>query len=239
MRDVEVALRSRTLVLPPPQTASGDVAGGDACNGGATPIRVLVGDSSSATRLGVRVALEAGGCSVCAEAADASTAVEAAVRERPDVCLLDITLPGGGATAAAAIAASLPDTSVVMFGDLPSEAALFAALEAGACGYLTAETEPDRLPIALRRVRAGEAALSRLLVARLIQEFRRSRLPRLRGLTNRELEVFELLCQGLRTAEIADRLFVARVTVRTHIASILKKLGVPNRQAAIRMLDDR
>jgi DNA-binding NarL/FixJ family response regulator len=187
----------------------------------------------------LRLALESAGCFVCAEAADAAGAVEAALRERPDVCLLDAGLPDSGITAATAIAASLPDTSVVMFGQPSNDAELFAALQAGASGYLSRDIDPDGLVIALRRVRAGEAALSRTLVARLIEELRRKRLSRLRGLTAREVEVLELMYQGLKTAEIAERLFLARVTVRTHIASILRKLGVPDRQAAIRLLDDR
>jgi two-component system nitrate/nitrite response regulator NarL len=244
-----VALRTRTPVLAPLRQLSGDSsAGGDNSyrpqsegrhDGTAAPIRVLVADSSRAARAGLRIALETAACRVCGEAADASAAIETAIRERPDVCLLETSLPGNGIAAAAAVKANLPDTSVVMFGEAPSDADLFAALEAGASGYLTKDIDPDRLAVALLRVRSGETALSRTLVTRLVEEFRRRRLPRLRGLTNREFEVLELLSQGLRTGEIADRLFVARVTVRTHIAAILKKLGVADRQAAIRMLDDR
>ena len=208
-------------------------------DGGLVAIRVLVADSSSATRAGLRLALQNARCSVCAEAADAPAAVDAARRERPDVCLLDAALPGGGVAAAAAITSELPDTSVVMLGNLPSTADLLAAVEAGASGYLTRDIDPDRLAVTLRGVRAGEAALSRILVGKLMDELRRRRLPQLHGLTNRELEVLELLSEGLRTREIADRLFVARVTVRTHIASILRKLGVPDREAAVRLLDER
>ena len=236
----QVALRQ--ISLSPPEAPSGDVGreqAGSSSRARAVPVQVLVADGSASARSTVRVALGAAGCSVCAEAADASEAVEAALRERPDVCLLDVAVPGGGITAAAAIAGSVRDTSVVMLGPAPSDADLFAALEAGARGYLTRDIEPDRLAVAIRRVCAGEAALPRTLVARLIDEFRRRRLHRLRGLTNRELEVLELLSQGLRTDEIAERLFVARVTVRTHIASILRKLAVPDRESAIRMLDER
>jgi two-component system nitrate/nitrite response regulator NarL len=231
-----VALRPSTLT-PPSQTSSGDASAES--DDAVAPIRVLVADSSSLTRSGLRLALESAGCFVCAEAADVAGAVEAALRERPDVCLLDAGLPYSGITAATAIAASLPDTSVVMFGQPPNDADLFAALDAGASGYLSRDIDPDGLVIALRRVRAGEAALSRTLVARLIEELRRRRLSRLRGLTYREFQVLELMYQGLKTAEIAERLFLARVTVRTHIASILRKLGVSDRQAAIRLLDDR
>jgi two-component system, NarL family, nitrate/nitrite response regulator NarL len=154
------------------------------------------------------------------------------------VCLLDSALSGDSMIAAAAIHHNVPDAPVIMFGHSPTDGELFAALDAGASGFLTRDIDPDRLAIALRQVSAGEAAFSRTLVARLIQEFRRRHLPLFRNLTNREFEVLELLSQGLRTAEIADRLFVARVTVRTHIASILRKLGVPDRRSAIRLLDE-
>jgi two-component system nitrate/nitrite response regulator NarL len=217
------------------------VSGGKAHARLAAPPRILVADGSPPTRTGVRVALEAAGCAVCAEAADASEAVEAAAREQPDVCLVDTELPGDGIAAAAAILDHAAKTSVVMFARSSSEADLFAALEAGASGYLMKNTDLERLATALKRVPHGEAALPRTLVARLIEEFqeRSWRRQMFHSLTGRELEVLELLGQGLKTAEIADRLFVARVTVRTHIASILKKLGVPDRQAAVRVFTNR
>jgi DNA-binding NarL/FixJ family response regulator len=221
-------------------------AGADRCLGpsgeeaalGRKPVRILIADASPTERSGVRRALEDAGCAVCAEAADAAEAVEAAVRERPDVCLVDTELPGGGITAAAAILRNRAKTSVVMFARSANERDVFASLEAGACGYLTKSTDPARLAIALKGVSVGEAALPRTLVARLIEEFQeRHRRRRLfHDLTDREAEVLELLVQGLDTAEIADRLFVAPVTVRTHIASILKKLGVPDREAAVRVV---
>ncbi len=204
------------------------------------PIRMLVADAAPTARSGVRLALENAGCSVCAEAADASAAIEGALREQPDVCLLGTDLPGDAFAAAAAISGDLPKTSVVMFA--PNESDLFAALEAGACGYLTKNIDPERLATALQRVPEGEAALPRRLVATLIEEFqareRRRCSPVLSNLTGREVEVLELLSQGLKTAEIADRLFVARVTVRTHVASILRKLDVPDRQAAVRIFTE-
>jgi two-component system nitrate/nitrite response regulator NarL len=205
------------------------------------PLRVLIADGSPSERFGVRRALEDAGCVVCAEAADAPEAVEAAASERPDLCLLDMELPGGGIPTAAAILGNGAETAVVMFARSSSERDLFAALEVGACGYLTKSTDPERLAIALKRVSEGEAPLTRTLVARLIEEFqeRHRRRRTLHNLTERETEVLELLVQGLETAEIAARLFVARVTVRTHIASILKKLGVPDREAAVRVVGRR
>jgi DNA-binding NarL/FixJ family response regulator len=205
-------------------------------------VRLLIADGSSAERLGVRLALEDAGFDVCAEAATTSEAIEAALRERPDVCLLDSELSSDALAAAAAIAADAPDTVVVMFAPSPNDSELFDALEAGARGYLTKDIPPERLAAALRRIPHGEAALPRRLVTKLIAEFqsrqRRRRAPALSPLTDRELEVLELLVQGLRTAEIAQRLFVARGTVRTHVGSILKKLDVPNREAAIRIYNE-
>jgi DNA-binding NarL/FixJ family response regulator len=124
---------------------------------------------------------------------------------------------------------------------------LFDALRAGAQGYLLKDTDPVRLPHALRGVLAGEAALPRALVARVIDEFRdRGRRKKLtfanrRGveLTSREWEVLDLMYQKLSTAEIAERLFVSQVTVRSHIAAILKKLRVDSREEALKLMEER
>jgi two-component system nitrate/nitrite response regulator NarL len=191
-------------------------------------------------RVGVRLALESDGCSVCAEAGDVTSAVEAALRERPDICLLDADLPGGGIAAVAEISSKLPGTRVVVFSDSGSDAELLASLRAGAWGYLFKDIDLARLPITLQRVLEGEPALPRAFVAVLIEDLRdserRRRLAIQHNLTHREFEVLELLSEKLTTAEIANRLFVAKVTVRTHIASIVKKLGVRDRQSAIRLI---
>jgi DNA-binding NarL/FixJ family response regulator len=211
-------------------------------------VRVLVADDHPPTRAGVRRVLEADGFDVCAEEATGAAAVEAALRERPDVCLLDVRMPeGGGVAAATAIAARLPDTNIVMLTVSRDDADLFDALRAGAQGYLLKDIERTKLPDALRSVLAGEAQLPASLVARVIDDFRsrqghRRALLRERPavqLRRREWEVLELLRDGLTTAEIARRLFVAEVTVRSHVSAILRKLRVPDREAAVRLLDDR
>ena len=216
----------------------GDEIGVDA---GPLLVRVLVADSRPPTRLGIWMALENAGCEVCAEAADAPRAVALAVLERPDVCLIEAGLPGDALVATAEIGVRVPDTSVVLFGRPADERHLFAALEAGAIGFLPEDTDSHALADALRATLEGEAALPRRLVAELIREFRRRHrrgsLPLLRDLTSRELEVLTLLHERLSTAEISRRLFVAPVTVRTHVASILRKLHVADRQAASDMLD--
>ena len=207
--------------------------------------RVLIADDHPPTRAGVKAALEMDGFVVCAQAADARAAIEAARTEKPDVCLLDIHMPGDGIHAAETISRELPDAAVVMLTVSRTDADLFNALRAGASGYLLKDIDPTRLPLALRGVLEGEAALPRRLVALLIEEFRerkrRRRVPLVgrRGveLTDREWEVLELMKQGLTTDEIAGRLFISPVTVRTHVSAILKKLHVSTREAALELLE--
>lgn len=205
--------------------------------------RVLIADDHPPTRAGVRAALEPD-FEICGEAASASEAVETALRTSPDVCILDVHMPGGGIAAAAEIGSALPSAAVVMLTISQHDDDLFDALKAGALGYLLKGTDPGRLPHALRGVLEGQAAVPRSLVARVIAEFRdqsaRRRLPlvgqRAVTLTNREWQVLDLLRDGLTTHDIATRLFISPVTVRTHVSSILRKLGVQDRQAAIRLV---
>ena len=210
--------------------------------------RVLVADDHDPTRYDVRTALEEDRrFSVCAEAADAPTAVEAAVRERPDLCLLDIRMPGGGVAATWEISARLPETKVVMLTVSQDDRDLFAALRAGASGYLLKEMNPGELPDALARVLRGEAALDSSLLARVVAEFRDRSARRRRPvadpsntrLTSREWQVLELLRQGLSTSEIARRLVLSPVTVRTHVNSILRKLRVRDRKELMREIPER
>jgi DNA-binding NarL/FixJ family response regulator len=192
----------------------------------------------------VKRALEEHGFEVCFEAANAADSVAAAERERPDVCVLDVQMPGNGIAAAAQIAARLPETAIVMLTVSDSDEDLFAALRAGAQGYLLKDMDPGRLPLALEGVLAGEAALPRALVARVLDEFRTRRrrrrllLPGGRGctLTDREWETLEFLAEGLSTAEVAERLLVAPVTVRRHAAAIVKKLNVGDRRSLLQLV---
>jgi DNA-binding NarL/FixJ family response regulator len=209
-------------------------------------LTVLIADDHPPTRAGIRSSLEQDGFVVCAEVADGPSAVEAAIRERPDLCLLDVHMPGNGISAAGEITARVPETAVVVLTVSRNDDDVFDALRAGASGYLLKDMDAARLSAALKGVLNGEAALPRRLVARLVDEFRergrKRRVPILaeRGalLTTREWEVLELMRSGLTTAQISDRLFISQATVRSHIASILRKLRVPDRQTALRLLDD-
>ena len=212
------------------------------------PVRVLIADDHVPTRDDIRRALEADErFVVCAEAGDAPVAIEAALRESPDLCVLDVRMPGGGVAAAWEISSRLPATRIVMLTVSSDDADLFAALRAGASGYLLKDMDPAELPDALRDVLNGEAALPPSLVARVIGEFR-DRSPRRRAvlattgyetLTSREWQVLELVRQGHSTAAIARRLVVSPVTVRSHVNNILRKVRAPSRAALLEEFDAR
>jgi DNA-binding NarL/FixJ family response regulator len=173
--------------------------------------------------------------------------VAAAERHRPDLCLLDIGMPGNGIEAATRITSRVPETTVVMLTVSRDDDDLFEALRVGAAGYLLKDTDPRRLASVLRGVLAGEPVLSPALVGRLMEEFRghgRRRLlvrksPPGVELTQREWEVLELLRAGQSTAQIAARLSISEVTVRRHVGRMLKALRVSDREAAVRLLDER
>ena len=203
----------------------------------------MLADDHAAARLGVRLALEDGGFHVVAEAVDARSAVEAALQHRPDLCLLDVYMPGRGIAAAAELAEALPEMPIVMLTVSDTSEDLFEALHAGACGYLLKDTDPQRLPHALAAVLDGEAPLPRVLTARLITEFRRRgserRTPDADGglvtLSERESEVLELLHAELSTKQIAHRLGISPVTVRRHISDLVRKLRVSDRDAVLKL----
>lgn len=136
------------------------------------PPRVLIADDHVAARVGVRLALEKDGFVVSAEEDTGPGAVAAALRDPPDVCLLEVQVPGGGIEAAAAIRARLAETQVVMLSASSNDEHVFAALQAGAAGYLLKGMNPTRLGPTLIGVLRGEAALPREFTARLIREFR-------------------------------------------------------------------
>jgi DNA-binding NarL/FixJ family response regulator len=211
-------------------------------------IRVVLADDHAPTREDVRFALEQDErFEICAEAVDAAGAVEASVREKPGVCLLDIRMPGWGVAAAWEIHARLPQTKVVMLTVSREQGDLFAALRAGAAGYLLKDMDPRALPRTLASVVEGEVAIPRELVSQVVEEFR-DRSARRRTtlgsgaeerLTSREWQVLDLLRQQLPTSEIAERLVLSPVTVRTHLASILRKLKARNREELFRQFGDR
>jgi DNA-binding NarL/FixJ family response regulator len=213
------------------------------------PLRVLVADDHAPTRDDVRRALDADGrFNICSEVADAAEAVQAAVSKQPDICLLDVRMPGSGLAAAWEIAARLPRAKIVMLTVSDEDTDLFTALRAGADGYLLKNMNMRRLPDALHGVFEGEAAMPRELVARVLERFH-GREPRWRPLatadgsagrlTSREWEVLALLARGNTTADIAARLVLSASAVRAHITSIVRKLQVEDRAAAAELFRER
>ncbi|HEU0251254.1 MAG TPA: response regulator transcription factor [Solirubrobacteraceae bacterium] len=205
---------------------------------------VVIADDHQVFRLGVRMALMRGGFQVVGEAADGECAVNTVLRERPDVCLLDVRMPGGGVQTAERLAAVAPLTSVVMLTVSTDTEDVIGSLRAGALGYLPKDTTPDRLPAALCGVLKGEAALPRTLVGRVLQEFRSFtavasdpvRVGEVQ-LTPRESEILRLLGKGLTTIEVAEMLSLSPITIRRHVSAGVTKLGVADRDAAIRAIE--
>jgi DNA-binding NarL/FixJ family response regulator len=209
-------------------------------------LRVLVAHGQVTVRAGIKRVIEPHGLQVVAAAADAAEAIQLSLAHRPDVCIVAVELPGGGIEAVRVVKQSLPATKIVMMTGSASDDDLFEALRAGADGYLLMSTSADRLAHAILGVADGEAALPRSLTARLISEFRergarrRIFVPSARAeveLTAREFEVVKRLRMRESTAEIAAHLGISRVTVRRHVASVLRKLGAPDRRRAIEMLE--
>jgi DNA-binding NarL/FixJ family response regulator len=205
--------------------------------------RVLIAADQAATRAGVRLAL--GESVECSEADDAERAVDAALQERPDVCVVDFEPARRGIRAAAEIAAKLPDARVLVMTRRMNEDDFILAVRAGVAGYVSQEIDPTRLPYLVQGLIEGESAVPRRLVGRLIEEMRGRgghRRVELRGrrrveLTPREWDVFEAFREGMSTREIAQLLGIADVTVRRHIGGLYAKLGVRTRPELLRLLD--
>jgi DNA-binding NarL/FixJ family response regulator len=205
--------------------------------------RVVIADDHQAIRLGVRMSLMRGGFDVVAEAVDRDGAVAAARREQPDVCLLDIRMPGGGIEAAAMVAEASPATAIVMLTVSNATEDVLASLRAGAVGYLPKDLSPDRLPAALCGVLRGEAALPRALVGRVLAQLRDSSAPGVRPirvgeveLTPRESEILRMLSSGMSTTDVGKLLSLSPITVRRHVSASVAKLGVADREEAFQAI---
>jgi DNA-binding NarL/FixJ family response regulator len=203
---------------------------------------VLIAAERLPTRVGLRLALEAD--VRCTEVADADSAVDAAVRERPDVCLLGFDTSAQRLRVVSEIMAQVPSAHVILLTTRLDEEEFLAAVRAGASGYLTQNLDPARLPYVVRGALRGEPAVPRRFVSRLLEELRtreRRRSVVLEGkgrvaLTTREWEVVELLLRAATTSEIALELGVAPVTVRRHLGSVERKLGVTTRAEVVELL---
>jgi len=194
-------------------------------------IRVLLADDHAVVRQGLRTYLELqDDVAVVGEAGDGPAAVAAAEALAPDVVLLDLVMPGGdGLEALGALAAAAPGARVLVLTSFGDDERVFAALRAGAAGFLLKDVEPAELVRAIRTAAAGEAALSPAVATRVVAAVAHGD-----ELTPREREVLRLIARGLSNKRIALELGMAEKTVKTHVSHVLAKLGVADRtQAAL------
>lgn len=203
-------------------------------------IRLLLCDDQQLVRSGFRMILESEPDFVIAgEAGDGEEAVRVARREHPDIVLMDVQMPRmDGLEATVALAALDRPPKVLILTTFERDDYVFAALRAGASGFLLKNAPSDQLIDAVRQVAAGDALLAPSVTRRIIEEFaRRPAVPTRRAaverLTERELEVLRVVAAGLTNAEIAQRLFVGEATVKSHVSSVLSKLGLRDRVQAV------
>jgi two-component system nitrate/nitrite response regulator NarL len=199
--------------------------------------RVLVADSRSIFRSGVRRLLSANSDFEVVEAADLSAVLQMVGEGCPDISLVDLELPPGGGLEAVARLAERCSCRTIVWSCEPSREIILEAIHAGASGYLDKTITPWGLVRALRGVAHGEAPLSRGLVTLLVEamhgrEKRRDAFERSAVLSARERQVLDLVARGARNRQIAQALFISEFTVKRHMQNILKKLGMPSRQAA-------
>lgn len=205
-------------------------------------IRVLLADDQAMVRAGFRLILESEpGIEVVGEAEDGVKAVAAARALRPDLVLMDVQMPtldGIAATRQLLAAPGDLPTRVLILTTFERDEYIFAALRAGASGFLLKNASPEDLIEAVRVVAAGNALLAPSVTRRIIAEFARMPNPPLQSedlerLTEREMEILRLLARGLTNAELAARLFVGEATVKTHVSHVLGKLELRDRVQAV------
>ncbi|MEU6890901.1 response regulator transcription factor [Streptomyces sp. NPDC046557] len=195
-------------------------------------IRLLLADDHPVVRAGLRAVLEAEpDFAVAAEAATAERAVELAASAEVDVVLMDLQFGSGmhGAAATALITARPAAPRVLVLTTYDTDADILAAVEAGASGYLLKDAPPEELAAAVRTAAAGQSALAPAVALRLMD---RMRTPA-EALTKRELEVLQLVADGLSNQQISKRLFLSQATVKSHLVHVYAKLGVDSRTAAV------
>jgi DNA-binding NarL/FixJ family response regulator len=207
-----------------------------------SPPRVVIADDQALVRTGFRMILAEAGIPVVAEAADGAEAVSAVLRHKPDVVLMDIRMPGvDGLEATRRIlgARSTTECRIIILTTFDLDQYVYAALTAGASGFLLKHVTPEYLVSAVRLVRSGDALLAPSITRRLVERFAPAEpvsvpVPAdLASLTPREREVLQLLAHGLSNAELAERLTLSEATVKTHVGRILTKLQLRDRVQAV------
>lgn len=201
-----------------------------------TSIRVFIVDDHAIVRKGLRALLtEIDDIEVIGEASDGQQAVNLVEEARPDVILMDIVMPNmDGIEATQKITARQPEARILALTSFAADDKLFPAIKAGAMGYLLKDSDPEDLVQAIRQVHLGEPALQPSIARKVLHELRQpiSQPQTPEPLTEREVEVLRFVSKGLSNQDIADKLTIAEVTVRTHVSNILSKLHLANRVQA-------
>jgi DNA-binding NarL/FixJ family response regulator len=198
--------------------------------------RVLICDDHEVVREGLRVLISRqAGMSVVGEAGSVAESIEAAERAKPDVVIMDVRLPdGSGVEACRAIREARPETKMIMLTSYADEEALFAAIIAGASGYLLKQTRGQAVVDAITAVAAGGSLLDPEVTGKVLERLRESRAedPALASLTEQERKVVAGLAEGKTNREIGESLFLAEKTVKNYVSRILDKLGLSRRAEA-------
>ncbi|MFI7700728.1 response regulator [Nonomuraea sp. NPDC049480] len=202
-------------------------------------IRIVIADDQAMVRAGLRMVVDSDpGMEVVGEAADGLEAIAVARRTRPDIVLMDISMPRlDGLSAARELLETPSPPKIVTLTTFDTDENLYAALRAGTSGFLLKVSPPEQLLEAIRVVHSGDALLDPAVTSRVIASFAGradpTPSPMLGELTPRELEVLRLLARGLTNAEIARELYVGEATVKTHVARVLMKLSLRDRAQAV------
>jgi DNA-binding NarL/FixJ family response regulator len=224
--------------------------------GAVDPLTVVIADDQALVRGGFRLILKAAGIDVLAEVADGEQAVAAVLEHQPDVVLMDIRMPllDGIQATRRIVAAGASRPRIIILTTFDLDEYVYAALSAGASGFLLKDVTPEHLVAAIQLIRTGDALLAPSITRRLVERFAgrpgdppappapAAAAPPARpgapgcdvsALTPRELEVLGLIARGMSNAEIAGMLFLSEATVKTHVARILTKLGLRDRVQAV------
>jgi len=205
-----------------------------------TAVKVLICDDQELVRVGMgMIVTSQDDLTVAGEATNGAEAVEAAERLRPDLVLMDVRMPVlDGVAATERICPSLPDTRVLMITTFDLDEYAYAALRAGASGFLVKDAPADEILVAIRGVLRGDSMVSPSVTKRLLDRYLADERDavesaRLETLTEREKDVLSLIARGLTNSEIAAKLYIGETTVKTHVGRILAKLSLRDRVHAV------